>query len=237
MIWGAPTPATTRVVQIEPGPTPTLTASAPASTRAWAPARVATLPPTTSTESPTSARSLATISSTRREWPCAVSTMSTSTPASTSVIARAYDSSPTPTADATTSRPSGSFVASGYFSVLLKSLMVMSPRRMPAPSTIGSFSSLLRRSRPSAASADTPILAVISGASVMTSRTGRLWSISKRMSRFVMIPTSLPSPSVTGSPEIRKREQRASTSASVSSGEQVTGSVTIPASDRFTTST
>ncbi len=57
------------------------------------------------------------------------------------------------------------------------------------------------------------------------------------MSRFVMIPTSLPSPSVTGSPEIRKREQRASTSASVSSGEQVTGSVTIPASDRFTTST
>ena len=28
---GTPTPATTRVVQIEPGPTPTLTASAPAS--------------------------------------------------------------------------------------------------------------------------------------------------------------------------------------------------------------
>ncbi len=25
MIWGAPTPATTRVVQMEPGPTPTLT--------------------------------------------------------------------------------------------------------------------------------------------------------------------------------------------------------------------
>src|SRR5674536_10098 len=31
---GTPTPATTRVVQIEPGPTPTLTASAPASTSA-----------------------------------------------------------------------------------------------------------------------------------------------------------------------------------------------------------
>ena len=29
--WGTPTPATTRVVQIEPGPTPTLTASTPAS--------------------------------------------------------------------------------------------------------------------------------------------------------------------------------------------------------------
>ena len=45
--WGTPTPATTRVVQIEPGPTPTLTASTPASTRACAPARVATLPPMT----------------------------------------------------------------------------------------------------------------------------------------------------------------------------------------------
>src|SRR5215207_5247725 len=46
---GTPTPATTRVVQIEPGPTPTLTPSAPASTSAWAPARVATFPPITST--------------------------------------------------------------------------------------------------------------------------------------------------------------------------------------------
>src|SRR5690625_854 len=47
VICGAPTPATTRVVQIEPGPTPTLTASAPASTSAAAPDRVATLPPIT----------------------------------------------------------------------------------------------------------------------------------------------------------------------------------------------
>ena len=46
---GTPTPATTRVVQMEPGPTPTFTPSAPASTSAWAPARVATLPPITST--------------------------------------------------------------------------------------------------------------------------------------------------------------------------------------------
>ncbi len=36
--WGTPTPATTRVVQMEPGPTPTLMASAPASTSALAPA-------------------------------------------------------------------------------------------------------------------------------------------------------------------------------------------------------
>ncbi len=42
---------------------------------------------------------------------------------------------------------------------------------------------------------------------------------------------------MTGTPEIRNLAHSASTSASVSSGEQVTGSVTIPASDRFTTST
>ena len=35
--WGTPTPATTRVVQMEPGPMPTLTASAPALIRAMAP--------------------------------------------------------------------------------------------------------------------------------------------------------------------------------------------------------
>ena len=51
---GTPMPVTTRVVQIEPGPTPTLTASAPASTSACAPARVAMLPPTISTREPTS---------------------------------------------------------------------------------------------------------------------------------------------------------------------------------------
>ena len=46
---GTPTPATTLVVQMDPGPTPTLTPSAPASTSARAPAWVATLPPITST--------------------------------------------------------------------------------------------------------------------------------------------------------------------------------------------
>ena len=71
----------------------------------------------------------------------------------------------------------------------------------------------------------------------MTSCTGRLWFISNRMSRLVMIPTSLPAASVTGTPEMRNRAQSASTSASVSSGLHVTGSVTIPASERLTTST
>ena len=47
--WGMPTPATIRVVQIEPGPIPTLMASAPASINACAPSPVATLPAITCT--------------------------------------------------------------------------------------------------------------------------------------------------------------------------------------------
>jgi hypothetical protein len=45
---GMPMPATTRVVQMEPGPMPTLTASAPASMSASVAAAVATLPATSS---------------------------------------------------------------------------------------------------------------------------------------------------------------------------------------------
>ena len=41
---GTPAPATIRVVQIDPGPIPTLTASAPALAKANAPLAVATLP-------------------------------------------------------------------------------------------------------------------------------------------------------------------------------------------------
>ena len=40
VICGTPTPATMRVVQIEPGPMPTLTPSAPWSTSAFAPSPV-----------------------------------------------------------------------------------------------------------------------------------------------------------------------------------------------------
>ena len=45
--WGIPAPATTRVVQIDPAPTPTLITSAPAAISASAPSAVTTLPPTT----------------------------------------------------------------------------------------------------------------------------------------------------------------------------------------------
>ena len=89
VIWGTPTPATTRVVQIEPGPTPTLTASTPASMSACAPSVVATLPPMMSMPSNVGSALMRRIMS-RASWapPFAVSTTSTSTPASARAVAR-----------------------------------------------------------------------------------------------------------------------------------------------------
>src|SRR5690606_6746610 len=94
---GTPTPATTRVVQIEPGPMPTLTASAPASTSARAASPV-TILPAISWRLGYSRLISRTRSSTPRECPCAVSTMITSTPASTSAATRPSVSMPVPTA-------------------------------------------------------------------------------------------------------------------------------------------
>jgi hypothetical protein len=81
VICGTPTPATMRVVQIEPGPMPTLTASAPAATRSSAPAGV-TMLPAMSCSSGQRALSFATISSTPRQWR-AVSTTIRSAPRTT----------------------------------------------------------------------------------------------------------------------------------------------------------
>ena len=80
LICGTPTPATIRVVQIEPGPIPTFTASAPYSTSALAAAAVAMLPPITSTCGNV-CLTQRTRSSTPLLWPCAVSKTITSTPA------------------------------------------------------------------------------------------------------------------------------------------------------------
>ena len=205
--WGTPTPATTRVVQIEPGPTPTFTASAPASMRAWAPDRVATFPPMTSiaskARSPLSRRMM---SRTPAESPLAVSTTITSTPASRSAPARSQASPKNPIAAPTRRRPSSSLVAFGYCSLLSKSLTVMSPPRRPLASTRGSFSILCWARMAIALSGSMPTGAVIRGAFVMTSLT-RVVLFSKeetkRMSRLVMMPTRRPSPSTTGSPETR----------------------------------
>ena len=219
---------------MEPGPTPTFTASAPASIMAWVPDRVATLPPITSSR--VFALICATMVSTASACPCAVSTTRKSAPASASAWARRLPSSPTPTAAPTRRRPSASLLAFGNFSLLLKSLTVISPRSLPWPSTSGSFSTLCWRSNSSACSLPTPTGAVIRGIGVMTAETRREWSASNRMSRLVTMPSSVPSVPVTGTPEMRYRPHSASTSATVASGPQVTGLVIIPASDLFTMS-
>jgi hypothetical protein len=69
--------ATMRVVQIEPGPMPTFTPSAPWSTSALAPSRVAMLPPITCICGKVFFTHF-TRSSTPCAWPCAVSTTITS---------------------------------------------------------------------------------------------------------------------------------------------------------------
>src|SRR5580700_9179221 len=96
-ICGTPTPATMRVVQIEPGPMPTLTASAPASTSARAASAVAMLPAITWLSAQ---RALIrfTVSMTPFECPCAVSTTTRSTPASRSAATRSSVSGVVPPA-------------------------------------------------------------------------------------------------------------------------------------------
>ncbi len=181
--------------------------------------------------------SLRIMSVTPLAWPLAVSTISRSTPASTSAIARFQASSKNPMAAPTRNRPDSSLVARGYCSVLTKSLTVNRPLSRPASSTSGSFSILLLASSASASILSTPTRAVTSGMGVITSEAGRLKSVSKRRSRLVMMPTSRPSWSMTGRPEIWNRPHSSSTSASVASPVVVTGSETMPDSERFTRST
>ncbi len=94
---GMPAPDTTRVVQIDPAPTPTLIASAPARASASTPSSVTTLPAVTgrSGHEPL-IRSIAL--TTLAEWPWAVSIDTASTPIATSASTRASMSAPTPIA-------------------------------------------------------------------------------------------------------------------------------------------
>ena len=87
VICAMPAPVTTRVVQIAPGPMPTFTASAPASTTARAPSKVPTFP-TTSWASGNLPRSVRAASSTPFEWAWALSTTSASAPAASSAAPR-----------------------------------------------------------------------------------------------------------------------------------------------------
>ena len=101
---GNPTPATTRVVQIEPGPIPTLTASAPASAKYLAASAVAIFQTTTSRSGNFDLIDFKT-ATTPLVCPWAVSIITASTPAFTKAAVRSTASWVTPIAAATRKRP------------------------------------------------------------------------------------------------------------------------------------
>ena len=83
--WGTPTPATILVVHIEPGPIPTLIASAPNLIKSLAASGVAILPTTIGNF--IFFLIFLKDSNTADEWPCAVSMNKISTPALSNSIA------------------------------------------------------------------------------------------------------------------------------------------------------
>ena len=94
---------------------------------------------------------------------------------------------------------------------------------------------LCSRSRRCASAAPTPSGAVIRLREVISADAAMAPSVSKRMSRLVRMPTSLPlSRSTTGKPEMRRASRMALISSSVVSGWMTIGLITMPLSKRFT---
>ena len=186
--WGTPTPATTRVVQIEPGPMPTLTASAPASTRA-APPRGGDVAGD-DLGGVGQAPDGATLSITPREWPCAVSTTITSAPAAISASAR---SSPGRAgADGGTDPQPALLVLAGVGEAL-RLLDVLDGDQPDQAVAVVDHQQLLDPmlvQEPMASSRPTPSVTVTRRSAVISSRTGRSLRGTKRTSRLVRMPTS-----------------------------------------------
>jgi len=119
-------PVTMRVVQMDPGPIPTLMASTPASISASAPSYVATLP----ASRPTCGNALLHLADrfkTRDECHAPSRSPETSARARTSSAARSRKSPVAPIAPPTRNRPWSSLLAMGYFSFFWMSLTVIRP--------------------------------------------------------------------------------------------------------------
>src|SRR5215210_986744 len=93
VICGTPQPVTMRVVHTAPGPTPTFTAWAPASSRSHAPSAVATLPATIQS-SGCPPRTAAIVSVTRSLWPWATSITTPSRPSTMGIFSRSAGLTP-----------------------------------------------------------------------------------------------------------------------------------------------
>ena len=199
-IWGTPIPATTLVVQMEPGPIPIFTQSAPASISAFVASLVATFPAIRGRSGYLSfSKRIQEI--TFWECPWAESKTITSTWAFKSSAARSNTSVVMPRAAPQSSLPCLSFAALGYLICFSISLMVIKPFKFPSSSTMGSFSTFARAKMDLASSRVVPSFAVIRFSEVIQAEIGRSKSSSKTRSRLVMIPISF-FPSVIGTPEI-----------------------------------
>ena len=177
-------------------------------------------------------------SSTPCEWPWAVSTTSTSTPAATSASTRRSVSPPTPTAAPTSRRVAASLAAFGLSLFFWMSLTVIRPRSSNASLTTSTFSMRFRCSSDSTSSEAAPSLTVTRRSFlVMMWRTGSSSSVSKRMSRWVTMPASWPSLPTTGTPEMLCAWVSASTSRMLVSGPTVIGSRITPDSNFLTLAT
>ena len=123
--WGTPTPATTLVVQIDPGPIPTLIASAPNLIKSLAASGVAIFPTTIGVW--IFFLICLKASKTNDEWPWAVSINKTSTPTLSRSIALLKSISFVPMAAPTNNWPFLSLTEWGNFSPLWISLTVIRP--------------------------------------------------------------------------------------------------------------
>src|SRR5574340_917708 len=197
---------------------------------------VAMLPPMTWTSGKFCFTHL-TRSSTPLEWPCAVSTVITSTPAATNAATRSSVPSPVPTAAPTRRRPNASLHAIGCSLDFWISLTVISPRSSNASFTTNTRSRRNLCSSAIASSRLAPSCTVTSRSfGVMMLATGWSSRVSKRRSRLVTMPTTLPS-SITGRPEIRFVRVMSRTWRTVICGATVMGSLTTPDSKRLTADT
>ena len=230
---GTPVPATIRVVHIEPGPIPTLTASAPAWASAFAPAAVATLPAITCNVLKLFFKVLS-ASITPLLWPCALSSDTISTPTCCKADALSSRSFVMPKAAPTCNLPKPSLPAFGKFLSCNISLKVMSPMSTPCLSTTGNFSILYFCKIFSAFFKSVPAGAVTRFSFVITSLTFFRLSFSKRRSRLVKIPASLLSSVTMGIPPILFSFISLSASPIVESTVRVNGSMIIPLSLLFT---
>src|SRR5258708_7841050 len=155
VICGTPAPVTTRVVQMEPGPMPTLMPSAPARASSQAPSKVATLPASSCISGSFDFKSF-TASSTFVDSPRALSTATTSPFASASYWARSRKSPVAPMAAPTRRRP-GVSVAARFGSRLADAFAVPSALR---PLHLVDFSRLLLNAQ---VAMDDPQAALLSG--------------------------------------------------------------------------